>query len=935
MLNASRQPIRIVYLEDDPGACALVRAMFVEDGLNCTLDCVEDEPAFVIALQPPPDLILADFNLPTMAGLRALELKENLCPTTPFIFVSGSIGEAVAINALKHGVTDFVLKDSLARLPSTVRRALAEARQLREKIAAEEDRQAHLLFLGNLDRINRAIQSANDVEQMMSNVLDALLTIFECDRAWLVYPSDPDSPSWRIAMERTRPEYPTMIPAGVEIPMQPNVATAIRIVKEARGPVRFDAESAHRVPAELVQQYNVQSQIVMMLTPKTGQPWLFGLHQCSSPRVWRQNEEILFQEAGRRLTDGLTGLLAFQNLREANSRVAEILESITDAFVALDRDWRYTYVNERAAQILGMPRTELLGKCMCDVLPEILNTGAQAQFQRAVAEQSPARFVFFLPSRDRWFESHAFPTKDGLSVYSTDITDRKRAEEALRKREQESQVLLENAPDAISRFDRECRLIYVNPASQGLLGKSAGELLGKTPLELYPGKESAGTFQGKIREVLATGISVEFESAGLTGDDHVFLIRIVPEREQGGQMASALSISRDVTERRKLEEQLRQSQKMEAIGQLAGGIAHDFNNLLAVVQMQSSLLLTHPGSEAEMRDGIQQIMAASERAANLTRQLLTFSRRSVREAKEIDLGEVIGHMTKLIRRLLGEDIALETRFAPVLPLINADAGMMEQVLMNLAVNARDAMPNGGRLIVSLKFVSLGTNCTATQPRSRPGRFVCLGISDTGCGIPQENLSRIFEPFFTTKEVGKGTGLGLATVFGIVEQHHGWIEVTSEAGQGSTFQIFLPAIEAPLNRPAAAVNKLTVRGGTETILLVEDEPMVRRLARVILERHGYHLLEADSAAAALQRWHERRRPIDLLLTDLIMPGGMSGRELGDQLTGLQPGLKVIYTSGYSDDIVNRQLNLDAGRNFLAKPYSAFALATTIRRRLDEP
>ncbi len=352
--------------------------------------------------------------------------------------------------------------------------------------------------------------------------------------------------------------------------------------------------------------------------------------------------------------------------------------------------------------------------------------------------------------------------------------------------------------------------------------------------------------------------------------------------------------------------------------------------------MQSSFLLHVPAEADYLKEGIQQIMAAAERAANLTRQLLTFSRRGVRQVKVINLGEVADHMIKLLARLLGETIALETSFDASVPSINADPGMMEQVLMNLAVNARDAMPGGGKLTIGVSALSLGADAVSAHPHAVPGEYVRLSVRDTGCGIPRQNLARIFEPFFTTKEVGRGTGLGLATVFGIVEQHRGWIEVSSEVNQGTTFNVFLPALPRAVSRSPLIREHALHTGGSETILLVEDEPSVRALARMVLERYGYKVLVAGSAAEALRCWETHAGKVDLLLTDIVMPGGMSGRELAEELIRLCPGLKVVYSSGYNPEMANptRQLQgLSNYDDFLQKPYSVGDLAAIMRRNLD--
>ncbi|HLP00686.1 MAG TPA: ATP-binding protein [Opitutaceae bacterium] len=388
----------------------------------------------------------------------------------------------------------------------------------------------------------------------------------------------------------------------------------------------------------------------------------------------------------------------------------------------------------------------------------------------------------------------------------------------------------------------------------------------------------------------------------------------------------------DITEKLQLEEQIRQAQKMEAVGQLAGGVAHDFNNLLTIIQMQISMLRMRGGLSNETATGIDEIANAAERATNLTRQLLTFSRRQVKAAKNLDPGDLVGGMTKLLRRVLGEDVILESRFAPELPVVFADPGMLEQVLMNLAVNARDAMPRGGRLLIELDARAFTEAQARRHPEARAGEFVCLSVSDTGVGIAPENIVRIFEPFFTTKEVGKGTGLGLAIVYAIVRQHEGWIEVESAVGRGTSFRVFLPALvrkqQGVTEGEAGGGEQLP--GGCETILVVEDEVAVRAVARMALRRLGYTVLEADNAQAALRLWSELGGRVDLLFTDIVMPGGMSGHELAARLQLQKPELKILFCSGYTREAEAFEPGDGRSASFLPKPYKAGELALAVRR-----
>ncbi|HEY9175072.1 MAG TPA: ATP-binding protein [Verrucomicrobiae bacterium] len=394
----------------------------------------------------------------------------------------------------------------------------------------------------------------------------------------------------------------------------------------------------------------------------------------------------------------------------------------------------------------------------------------------------------------------------------------------------------------------------------------------------------------------------------------------------------------DITDRLSLEAQLRQSQKMECVGQLAAGVAHDFNNLLTIIQGHAGMFLSKPDLPPKLRESSQAVYGAAERAAGLTRQLLMFSRKNLMQTQPLDLREVLGNLSKMLQRLLGETVTLHFESPPALPLVQADAGMLEQVLMNLAVNARDAMPQGGQLTITLGTETLGEPPPGAPPQARPGRFVRLQVSDTGCGMSAATLARIFEPFFTTKEPGKGTGLGLATVYGIVEQHEGWVEVASEVGRGTTFTIFLPAIAQPpepvgVETPIAATGP--VRGGKQTLLIVEDEPVLREMAVEMLGSFGYQIVAVGSGVEALGVWQERDGKFDLLLTDMVLPEGMSGLELAAQLRARKPNLKTIFISGYGLDDVGSDTVRELQGRFLQKPYSSETLARAIREFLDEP
>jgi two-component system, cell cycle sensor histidine kinase and response regulator CckA len=404
----------------------------------------------------------------------------------------------------------------------------------------------------------------------------------------------------------------------------------------------------------------------------------------------------------------------------------------------------------------------------------------------------------------------------------------------------------------------------------------------------------------------------------------------VPIFGADGEYRGYRGMDRNVSERKRLEEQLRQAQKLEAIGQLAGGVAHDFNNILAAAMMHLGLMQANPDLDAETQAGLKELEHETERAASLTRQLLMFSRRSLLDVRRLDLNELVTNLLKMLRRLIGEhiDLRFDTRGAPAT--VDGDVGMLEQVLVNLVVNARDSMPGGGRISIGSEVVTVRREQLPARDGRQEGRFVCLSVTDTGSGMERQTLERIFEPFFTTKEAGKGTGLGLAVVHGIVGQHRGWIEVESEVGRGTTFRLFLPQGPGRPEETPESREKKSVRGGKETVLLVEDDKALRRLVTKLLTSLGYRVLEADNGQQALATWRQHGAEIDLLFTDMVMPEGMTGRELYERLHAERPGLRTIISSGYSPDPI--QVTRE-GMLYLPKPYNMTTLAHVVRCCLE--
>jgi PAS domain S-box-containing protein len=514
-----------------------------------------------------------------------------------------------------------------------------------------------------------------------------------------------------------------------------------------------------------------------------------------------------------------------------------------------------------------------------------------------------------------------------------DVTERKLAEQALRASEASYRSLILGATYGIFRCSVEGKFVTVNPALVAMLGyESEAELLAANLVNDISQSADAGA--QLLRQYRQKGRVDGMEGQWKRKDGRPITVRLSGRAvlDERGALQGFEIIAEDVTERRQLEQQLRQAQKMEAIGQLAGGVAHDFNNLLTIITGFGQLVSDSIGCDHPLRKHVDEIVHAGERAAAVTRQLLAFSRRQVLTPRVLDLNSVVVGMGKMLTHLIAEDIQLETQLEKNLGRVKADPGQIEQVIMNLAVNARDAMPQGGKLIIETANVELDEAYERRHGLPKTGPFVTLAVSDTGCGMEAETQSHIFEPFFTTKEQSKGTGLGLATVYGIVKQTGGDIWIYSEPGRGSTFKVYLPRVEEAAETVAPAQPDGRAACGSETILLVEDEEGVRKLARSVLEAKGYRVLEAGHGEEALKVAQAYQASIDLLLADMVMPQ-MSGSKLAHRLIALRPSIRVIFMSGYSDKAALQQEVLGPGTPFLQKPFTPDSLARKVREVLD--
>jgi PAS domain S-box-containing protein len=608
--------------------------------------------------------------------------------------------------------------------------------------------------------------------------------------------------------------------------------------------------------------------------------------------------------------------------RRSEEQYRLITENTRDLICLLDLQFNFLYASPSYQLVLGHAPASLMGQSFWDFIhPEDVPL-LKTKFEKALhfRQGRTAELHFrhtsgacpLFESAVSFIFDEAGQPQRALMV-SRDITERKRAEREIRK----LAAFPRFNPNPVLEFASDGSLTYYNDAALQM-----AKSLGKD----HP------------QAILPLGTATIVRMCLSTGQNNLRLESIVNGRNLSWSFFPILGhhvvhcYAEDSTESLNLEAQLRQAQKMESVGQLAAGVAHDFNNILTIIQGHAGLMLSDKNLAATLGESAKQISLAAERAANLTRQLLTFSRKQIMQPQLLDLNEVITNVSKMLRALVGEPVTLRRTTSGDLPAIHADAGMLEQVLVNLAVNARDAMANGGTLTIHTFANEIDDGYVQRHPEARTGYFVCLSVTDTGCGMDAATFNRIFEPFFTTKEVGKGTGLGLATVYGIVKQHQGWAEVESQVGQGTTFKVFLPAACKAAARPDTSRPK-EVAGGDETILVVEDELALRELVQEILQKKGYTVLEASTGTQALKIWQQHRDEIDLLLTDMMMPESLSGRELAEKVLAEKPSLKVLYTSGYSLDVVSPGFTLKDGLNFLQKPYHPETLIQMVRDCLD--
>jgi PAS domain S-box-containing protein len=626
---------------------------------------------------------------------------------------------------------------------------------------------------------------------------------------------------------------------------------------------------------------------------------------------------------------------AEKHLIQMEARYRGLLEAAPDAMVVVNQGGEIVLLNLQAEKEFGYRRDELVGQKVTNIIPEGFAERLVADGLRTAADALAQQIGTGIELTARRKDKSEFPIEIMLSPLDgvdeilvtaaiRDITERKRREYDLSF----LAAVVESSPDAIISLTPGGIVLTWNHGAERIFGYSAAEATGRSIQFLSPrGRPVEGL---TLMERVERADTVEpFETVRVKKDGTQIHIALTLSsiKNSDGEVVGVSTVARDVTESKNLEEMLRQSQKMEAVGQLAGGVAHDFNNLLGVILGYTGLMLDRLGPDDSNRKGIEEIQKAGDRAALLTCQLLAFSRKQVLQPKVLDLNTVVAGTEKLLQRLIGEHIELRVVLNPALGRVKADSGQLEQIIMNLAVNARDAMPPGGKLTIETSNVELDEEYAEMHPSAQPGPHVMLSVTDTGCGMDAKTKERIFEPFFTTKEFGKGTGLGLSTVYGIMKQSGGSVWVYSEVGIGTTFKIYLPCVDTKTEIATPADGLEKVKGGSQTILVVEDEAALLQVTHQSLEAVGYVILAARSPAEAIRISESHPGPIHLMVTDVIMPG-MNGAQLATHLSAPRPEMKVLYVSGYTDDTIVRHGVLEPGLAFLQKPFSPKTLARKV-------
>ena len=1020
---ASGEPLRVLFVEDRPADAELCLIELRNAGFDVVADIVETREELTAKLCTGEyDVVLSDYGLQGWTGADALELMHGLGRDIPFILVTGSLGDEAAVDCVKQGAADYVIKDRLARLPVAVRQALARERlrhgQAEAVRALKDSEQRYRSLVENSpdgillmsdwrwtfanpaaarvfgaarredligrrmlesvepalrDKVRQRIERSAStgkinlpIERRLVRLDGSLVDVDVVAIPIVEGVKGTAQVVFRDITERKRAELNLALKNVILSTQQETSLDGILVVDEHGKIISFNQHFVELwdIPPE-VGASGSDERALQWVSDKLADPDAFmaRVAHLYEHREEKSREDIALKD-GRTFdrysapmfgADGryygrvwyfrdITERKQAEGLLKASeTRFRALIEHSMDLVTIMGADGRFKYSSPAVARLLGYEPGELIGDVGFGFVHPDDMPRAQAALGAALrGDTAVIRQTFRFRHKDgswRVFESVVTnllgePTVAGVVINSRDVTDRARSEEALRRSEADFRGLVEHAPLGIYRATPEGRFLTVNPALIRMLGYAWAEEVLRLDIgrDVYADPEQRNKLLTDDAQHNEAGTETEWKRK----DGSIITVRVSIHAVYGlgGQVECYEGLVGDITQQRSLENQFRQAQRMEAVGRLAGGVAHDFNNILTAITGYSELLLEDLGPKDPKRADVGEIKAAAMRATALTRQLLAFSRKQVLQTRVVDLNELVQTLDNMLHRLIGEDVRLELSLALALGAVRADPGQIEQVILNLAVNSRDAMPSGGRLTIETANVDLDEAYARAHAGALPGRYVMLAVSDTGVGMDGEIRSHIFEPFFTTKEVGKGTGLGLATVYGIVKQSGGSVWVYSEPGRGTTFKIYLPQVDELPETGDLPAPLQPVAGGRETILLAEDDPSVRAIVSDVLTQKGYRVLRAPDGQTALAIARGQPEEIHLLLTDLVMPG-MTGRDLAEALTAERSGLRVLYMSGYTDDAVVRHGVLTDGMPYLQKPFAPRALATKVREVLDRP
>ncbi len=891
----SADKLQFLVVEDDEDDFVHVRQL-----LNKTVGgadvarATSADAALKLASECPPDLCVMDYRLGDKDGLDVLRELKNRDVEAPVIFLTGHGDEEVAVQAMKAGAVDYLLKSKLTApsLGAAVRYALT----LHKK--EEAVRLARQALHASEQRFRALVENSSDIVALA----DAKFTLLYVSPSVLrVMGYRPDEVVERPVFDFVHPEDHV------------RVRELFSKLWQSKMPIRADYRVRHKDGTWLYIEATAMNRL---------QDAAVGAIVINARDVTER----------RRAEDKIRA--SNQALRRSEREYRTLFENANDAIMIFEpEEEKILAVNRKACEIYGFTREEMVGMSLRQqtedvergrkAVEEVLRAGSLKDFE-TVHRRKDGTPVYILANAS----AIEYRGKRAVLSVSRDMTERKLAETKLRT----LSSAVEKSADVVVITARDGAIEYVNPAFESLTGYSREEAVGKTPRILKSGKQDNAFYQAMWRKITAGQVFRDvLINRKKNGDLYHTEKTITPVLNQRGAIEHFISNDRDITERRELEQQLLQAQKMDAVGQLAGGVAHDFNNLLMVISSYAELLSEALEGNEKARHQAEEIRKAARRASGLTQQLLAFSRKQVMSPRILDLNGVVAEIGRMLPRVIGEDIQMVIKPGEKLWQVQADPLQLEQVIMNLAVNARDAMPRGGQLTLETANACLDTEYARHKVAVTPGEYVLLAVTDTGCGIAPEVLPHIFEPFFTTKEQGKGTGLGLPTVYGIVKQSGGFVWVYSEVGHGTVFKVYLPrARRAAEKSPEDTVAPAPARG-SETLLVVEDEDAVRESISESLSSRGYTVLQGKNGADALQVLEHFAAKIDLLITDVVMPG-MSGAELAKRVRELRPETRILFVSGYTESTVVRHgIHTDCG--FLQKPFTLPALARKVRELID--